>query len=94
VVHVLYLSLCSESGVVVFALQQHWMVRDVPDEPPGISVGVYETKEGSGWRTPARALVAALEERWPGKVTFSDERDRTIPRPAALGGEPQSETRR
>jgi hypothetical protein len=94
VVHVLYLSLCSESGVVVMANERHRLVDELPSESSGIGVGVYETNEGSGWRTPARALVAALEERWPGKVTFLDERGRTIAKPADLREEPQSEMQR
>src|SRR5687768_5789164 len=94
VVHVLHLSLCSGSGVIMMANEQHWLVGDVPAEPPEIAIGVYESKEGSGWRIPARALVAALEERWPGKITFSDERGRTVSKPAELGGEPHAESPR
>jgi hypothetical protein len=91
VVQILHLSLCSESGVLMMANEQHWIVGEVPAKPREIPLAVYETKEASGWRIPARALVAALEERWPGKVTFSDERGRTIPKPAELRGAPQPE---
>lgn len=87
VVHVLNLSLCSESGVLMMANEQHWLVGDAPDDGLALPITVYETREGSGWIVPARALIAALEERWPGKLTFSDERGRTIPKPPQLEGE-------
>jgi hypothetical protein len=84
-VRVLGLSLCSDDGLNIHAIEQHWerSGNSVP-EKEGVFLGIYELREGSNWTHAARALLAELEARWPGKVQFKDGRGRIIPEPDEL----------
>jgi hypothetical protein len=50
----------------------------------GVSLGIYEVRDGSNWTHDARKLIAELETRWPGKVQFKDGRGRIVPMPDEL----------
>jgi hypothetical protein len=84
-VQVLGLSLCNEGGLNIHAIQQHWerAGNSVP-EKDGVSLNIYEVRDGSNWTHDARKLIAELETRWPGKVQFKDGRGRIIPMPDEL----------
>jgi hypothetical protein len=84
-VRVLGLSLCNEHGLNIHALEQHWerSGNSVP-EKDGVSLGIYELREGSNWTHAARALIAELDAHWPGKVQFKDGGGRIIPEPDEL----------
>jgi hypothetical protein len=66
-------------------LLRHWerSGNSVP-EKDGVSLGIYELREGSNWTHAARALIAELEAHWPGKVQFKDGRGRIILEPYEL----------
>lgn len=84
-VRVLGLCLCSDHGLNIHAIEQHWerSGNSLP-EKHGIALGIYEPREGSNWTHAARELIAKLEARWPGKVQFKDRLGRTIPQPDEL----------
>jgi len=85
VVDMLDLSLCNERGLNIHSLEQVWHQKNVsvPDKR-GVSLGVYELRDGSDWRSEARELIARLEAVWPGRIQFKDNLGRDIPMPEEL----------
>jgi hypothetical protein len=86
VVRVLALSLCNETGVNIEIREQRWASHNFEPliQGRGVSVGVYELREGSGWEDIARDLVGRLEATWPGQLRFRDSLGRTVPIPKKL----------
>jgi len=86
-VQILYLSLCSDQGTNITVHQQRLEMR-LPIEDPfeawGVSLGIYETRDGSGWERAARDLVKEIESLWPGEVLFRGDRGQVIPMPKEL----------
>jgi hypothetical protein len=80
------LSLCSEQGINILAIDQRWEGRK--SEPLGsdhsVAIGVYEATENSDWRRLAQDFIAELNTAWPGKVEFEDKDGRVIPMPEEL----------
>ncbi|OAB61447.1 hypothetical protein AY599_04955, partial [Leptolyngbya valderiana BDU 20041] len=68
-VSTLYLSMCSEPGLVIKSNKQHWEHLGggpVPDR--GVSVTIFSLEEEIDWIPISRRLFSALEQRWPGQI--------------------------
>jgi hypothetical protein len=85
-VQVLGLSLCNEAGIAVTSHEQRWASQKIRTlgVNGGVFVGVYETREHSGWQAPAREIIDQMEAAWPGKLSFQDGGGHTIPKPEQL----------
>jgi len=83
-VRVLGLSLCNDRGLNIHAIEQHWERSGNSVPKDGVSLGIFELRDGSNWKHAARALIAELEARWPGKVQFKDKLGRIVPMPDEL----------
>lgn len=85
-VKILSLSMCSDEGLVITADELRWASRNYAPamEGRGVPVGVFDLKDGAGWKPLARELVAVLDSEWRSKVRFRGSNGRLIPEPAEL----------
>ena len=85
-VSVLALSLCTESGLNILALEQRWAVYDFEPAADGMDmrIGIYVLQNETEWRPLARRLVSELESAWPGGVEFKAASGKRIAKPAVL----------
>lgn len=86
VVQVLGLSLCNERGVNIVALEQIWHQTVSVPAKDGVTLGIYELHEGSGWQRLARDFIARLQSTWPQRLQFKDLSGHFIPMPQELQG--------
>ena len=88
VVEAMDISLCTEDGLNILALDQRWASRHY--EPliagGGMNVGVYDLGSGSGWTPITHDLIAAFKAQWPGKVHFRDRGGHGMTEAEALKG--------
>lgn len=91
-VDTLYLSLCAEDGRVISVNEQLWHTGHLSPSNRGVGVVIYDPRGTHDWPALARELVAALEDKWRGKVRFRDPGGRLVPAPPELsspaGGPP------
>jgi hypothetical protein len=71
---ILSLSACTEEGIIIMASEQRWASQKYLSlmSGRGVSIEVFDLRDGPGWQLFAHDLVAALELRWLGKVRFRD----------------------
>jgi hypothetical protein len=85
-VKTLGLSACTEQGLVISAHDQRWAAQKYAPILPGrgVPVSVFDLNGSGAWQPLARALVAAFDSQWPGKVRFFGSDGRAISRSEAL----------
>jgi hypothetical protein len=84
------LSLCSEAGVTIQAIDRPWLARiNSPLAERGIALSIFELKSGSAWNAVARDLLAKMEAAWPHGVIFRGGDGKMISEEQALQGRRQ-----
>lgn len=90
------MSACSEDGTYFMVLQHH-ANPDASPRPDGeagpvarfnypMNVLINQPQGGDSWRGPADSLLDRLEEHFGDRLTYSDDRGRTVPREEAERG--------
>lgn len=79
------LSVCAVEGTQITAMRQVW--SNEPDfmNERGVSIGVYQPQGGNSWERPTQELLLSIEQRWPGRLGFTNERGQDIEPPDFLG---------
>lgn len=87
-VRAISLSLCSEAGFNIQAIDQRWAHKNYAPmiEGRGLLIGIYETREGSPWQDFGEKFVNALEAKWPDKLKFVGTGEPETPRPEIITG--------
>jgi hypothetical protein len=86
VLKALYLSLCTDSGLLIRVTEQRWAARDYTTAIPGrgVEVPLYATLPRAAWRPVAIEVVGILESHWPGRVRFRGADGELLARPEFL----------
>ncbi len=89
VVRTLYLSACNEDGVNIEIVEQRWASENYVDTTsPGVSIGIYITKDEADWVPLTKELIAKIETQWPHKIQFRGDRGEIVPKPGILEESP------
>jgi hypothetical protein len=78
------LSVCSAEGTQIMAVGRIWPNTPEMVQDHSVSISIYQPQGGTSWHDPSRRLIAAIEQRWPGKLTFRDETGRDTQPPGFL----------
>lgn len=85
---ILDLSLCSEPGTVIWAMQQIWVNAPAHMQGQPVPIILYQPQGGGGWEGTIQPLLEAIERRWPDQLVFTGPMGERIDPPEWMRSSP------